>query len=138
MSSQSFTADRNRLGCLIYSIITEFILVLYSSTPFTIPSSLAPFPPESALCKMFASLSFWDPNLVSELLSDRVAKNLMYIEAVADVDRGHWEVGRERRGELTSLQKKGQKKEVSGGGREGGGKEGGRREGREEGGIRKG
>ena len=44
---------------------------------------------------------------MSELLSDRVANNLMYIEAVADVDRGHWEVGRERRGELTSLQKKG-------------------------------
>ena len=36
---------------------------------------------------------------MSELLSDRVANNLMYIEAVADVDRGHWEVGRERRGE---------------------------------------
>ena len=54
--------------------------------------------------------SFWDPNLVSELLSDRVAKNLMYIEAVADIDRGHWEVGRERKGELTSLLKKGQKK----------------------------
>ena len=35
---------------------------------------------------------------MSELLSDRVAKNLMYIEAVADIDRGHWEVGRERRG----------------------------------------
>ena len=51
---------------------------------------------------------------MSELLSDRVAKNLMYIEAVADIDRGHWEVGRERRGELTSLQKKRQKKEVSG------------------------
>ena len=36
---------------------------------------------------------------LSELLSDRVANNLMYIETVADVDRGHWEVGRERRGE---------------------------------------
>ena len=36
---------------------------------------------------------------LSELLSDRVAINLMYIEAVADTDRGHWEVGRERRGE---------------------------------------
>ena len=36
---------------------------------------------------------------LSELLSDRVANNLMYIEAVADIDRGHWEVGRERRGE---------------------------------------
>ena len=49
----------------------------------------------------------------------------MYIEAVADIDRSHWEVGRERRGELTSLQKKGQKKEVREGGRgrrEGGGR----------------
>ena len=36
---------------------------------------------------------------LSELLSDRVANKLMYIEAVGDVDRGHWEVGRERRGE---------------------------------------
>ena len=63
---------------------------------------------------------------MSELLSDRVAKNLMYIEAVADVDRGHWEVGRERRGELTSLQKKGQKKEVSGEAGMRGEREGGR------------
>ena len=53
-----------------------------------------------------------------------MAKNLMYIEAVADIDRGHWEVGREGRGELTSLQKKRQKKEVSEGGRN----EGGRKE----------
>ena len=71
---------------------------------------------------------------MSELLSDRVAKNLMYIEAVADIDRSHWEVGRERRRELTSLQKKGQKKEVSEGGRvEGGRKEGGMREGERKG-----
>ena len=47
---------------------------------------------------------------VSELLSDRVAKKLMYIEAVADIDRGHWEVGRERKEELTSLQKGRRKK----------------------------
>ena len=61
---------------------------------------------------------------VSELLNDHVAEKFMYIEAVADIDRGHWEVGRERKGELTSLQKKGQKKEVE----EGGGmREGGRR-----------
>ena len=74
---------------------------------------------------------------MTELLSDRVAKNLMYIEAVADIDRSHWEVGRERRGELTSLQKKGQKKEVSGGGRkERGREEGGRERGRREGGGR--
>ena len=30
---------------------------------------------------------------MSELLSDRVAKNMLYIEAVADIDRGYWEVG---------------------------------------------
>ena len=49
---------------------------------------------------------------LSELLSDRVANNLMYIEAVADVDRGHWEVGRERRGESLPHCRR-QKKEVS-------------------------
>ena len=74
------------------------------------------------------------------MLSDRVAKNLLYIEAVADIDRGYWEVGREKKGELTALQKKGQKKEVrereGGKEREGGrdrGREGGRKgeEGRE-------
>ena len=54
---------------------------------------------DGAYIEIIAFLSFCDPNLVSELLSDRVAINLMYIEAVADVDRGHWEVGRERRGE---------------------------------------
>ena len=64
---------------------------------------------------------------MSELLSDHVAKNLMYIEAVADIDQSHWEVGRERRGELTSLQKKGQKKEVK---EEGGMREEGREGGR--------
>ena len=52
---------------------------------------------------------------VSELLSDHVAKKLMYIEAVVDIDRGHWEVGRERKGRAY-LTAEGQKKEVSGGG----------------------
>ena len=41
---------------------------------------------DGSYIEIIASLSFWDPNLVSELLSDRVAKNLMYIEAVADID----------------------------------------------------
>ena len=39
---------------------------------------------------------------------------MLYIEAVADIDRGYWEVGREKKAELTALQKKGQKKEVRG------------------------
>ena len=48
---------------------------------------------------------------LSELLSDHVANNLMYIEAVADTDRGHWEVGRERRGEsLPHCRRKGRRK----------------------------
>ena len=44
------------------------------------------------------------------MLNDHVAKKLMYIEAVAGIDRGHWEVGRKRKGELTSLQKGRRKK----------------------------
>ena len=63
------------------------------------------------------------------MLTDRVAKNLLYIEAVADIDRRYWEVGREKKVELTALQKKGQKKEVrereGGKEREGKGEEGG-------------
>ena len=61
---------------------------------------------DGSYIEIIASLSFWDLNLVSELLSDCVAKNLMYLEAVAEVT-GRWG------GELTSLQMKGQKKEVS-------------------------
>jgi len=53
---------------------------------------------------------------------------MLYTEAVADIDRGYWEVGREK-AELTALQKKGQKKEVRGRreGRRGGAEKGQRR-----------
>ena len=57
--------------------------------------------------------SFWEPSFVSELLVDRTAKNLLYIEALMDVRCGHMEISSDARETLASLQKKGLKKEVS-------------------------
>ena len=61
---------------------------------------------DGSYIEIITSLSFWDLNLVSELLSDRVAKNLMYIEAVAEV-AGRWGGRGEGRAYLTA---EGQKK----------------------------
>ena len=47
------------------------------------------------MCFSQRPVSFWSGDGVSELLNDHVAKNLMYIEAVADTNRCQWEVGRE-------------------------------------------
>ena len=57
--------------------------------------------------------SFWDPVFLPELCSDRVARNLLYIEALAAVSDGHWEIMDDVRKELNALQKKALKKEVS-------------------------
>ena len=46
------------------------------------------------------------------LISDKNAKNLLYIEALNAVSLGHWEVDMETMEQLTTLRKKGQKKEV--------------------------
>ena len=51
--------------------------------------------------------------LLPELLEDRVAKNMMYIEALSSVTNGYWEMIPEVKKQLSSLQKKTQKKEVS-------------------------
>ncbi len=57
--------------------------------------------------------SFWDPVFLPELYSDRVAKNLLYIEALAAVAAGHWDMPDDIMRELKSLQRKSLKKEVS-------------------------
>ena len=51
---------------------------------------------------------------MGRLLSDRTAKNLLYIGTVAEVEAGNWEVSAEVMDSLASLQKKGMKKEVKG------------------------
>ena len=46
------------------------------------------------------------------MLDDKVAKNMLYIEALATVSRGTMEVTRDVRDKLAALKTKGQKKEV--------------------------
>ena len=46
------------------------------------------------------------------MLDDKVAKNMLYIEALATVARGTMEVTRDVRDKLAALKTKGQKKEV--------------------------
>lgn len=42
-----------------------------------------------------------------------MAKNLLYLEALAAVGEGHWDMTPDVRKQLASLQKKAQKKQVS-------------------------
>ncbi len=62
--------------------------------------------------RCFYSYSFWSPTFVPSLLDDKVAKNMLYIEALATVARGTMEVTRDVRDKLAALKTKGQKKEV--------------------------
>ncbi|XP_064387805.1 sorting nexin-17-like isoform X2 [Halichondria panicea] len=54
---------------------------------------------------------FWSATFVPSLLDDKVAKNMLYIEALAAVARGTMEVARDVRDKLAALKSKGQKKE---------------------------
>ncbi len=56
--------------------------------------------------------SFWSSTFVPLLLEDKVARNMLYIEALATVARGTMDVARDTRDKLASLKSKGQKKEV--------------------------
>ncbi|XP_067008355.2 sorting nexin-17 [Anabrus simplex] len=55
--------------------------------------------------------SYWDPSYDLELMSDRVALNLLYVQTVADVERGWVLSSRETQQQLASLQARGAKKE---------------------------
>ena len=57
--------------------------------------------------------SFWDPVFIPELCSDRVARNLLYIEALAAVANSHWEIPKDITKQLSTLQRKSLKKEVN-------------------------
>ena len=47
-----------------------------------------------------------------EILADRVAKNLLYIECLLHVSSDHWDIPTHMRKQLHTLQKRSQKKEV--------------------------
>lgn len=55
--------------------------------------------------------SYWDPSLDDDLIEDRVAMNLLYVQATSDIDRGWVVVDKEHHRRLTALQQKNSKKE---------------------------
>lgn len=55
--------------------------------------------------------SYWDPSYDLELMSDKVALNLLYVQTVADVEKGWILSSKETQKHLASLQARGAKKE---------------------------
>lgn len=55
--------------------------------------------------------SYWDPGYDLELMSNQVALNMLYIQTVADVERGWVLSSKEMRQQLASLQARGAKRE---------------------------
>ncbi|XP_049858580.1 sorting nexin-17 isoform X2 [Schistocerca gregaria] len=55
--------------------------------------------------------SYWDPSYDIELMSDKVALNLLYVQTVADVEKGWILSSKETQKHLASLQARGAKKE---------------------------
>uniref|UniRef100_A0A1B6GLU6 PX domain-containing protein n=3 Tax=Proconiini TaxID=565685 RepID=A0A1B6GLU6_9HEMI len=55
--------------------------------------------------------SYWDPAYDDELAGDRVALNLVYLQTVADLERGWILCNQETQAQLASLQARGAKKE---------------------------
>jgi sorting nexin-17 len=56
--------------------------------------------------------SYWDPSYDLELMSNQVALNMLYVQTVADVERGWVLSNKEMKQQLASLQARGAKKEV--------------------------
>ena len=59
------------------------------------------------------SFRYWDPTMDDDLIDDRVAMNLLYVQANSDIDRGWVNADTEQHRRLAALQKKNSKKEVS-------------------------
>lgn len=55
--------------------------------------------------------SYWDPLYDEDLMGDRIAMNLLYVQAVSDVERGWTMTNKETRRQLVALQAKGSKRE---------------------------
>ena len=62
---------------------------------------------------MMCLSSYWDPGYDLELMSNQVALNLLYVQTVADVERGWVVSSKDVKQHLASLQARGGKKEVS-------------------------
>ncbi len=57
--------------------------------------------------------SYWDSLYDDDLLNDRVSLNILYFQALNDIEKGLLQANKETRRQLTALQAKGSKKEVN-------------------------
>ncbi|XP_035659634.1 sorting nexin-17-like [Branchiostoma floridae] len=55
--------------------------------------------------------NFWEPSMDNDLLDDRIAMNLLYVQAVNDIERGWVFAAKDVHKQLAALQAKGSKKE---------------------------
>jgi len=61
--------------------------------------------------KIMLRKSYWDPSFDLELMDDRVALNLLYVQTVSDIDRGWIVCDKEIQEQLATLQARGAKRE---------------------------
>uniref|UniRef100_A0A182MY18 PX domain-containing protein n=1 Tax=Anopheles dirus TaxID=7168 RepID=A0A182MY18_9DIPT len=62
-------------------------------------------------CKLVLRTGYWDPCYDLELMRDRIALNLLYIQALSDVERGWIATTRDLSEQLTNMQARGSKSE---------------------------
>uniref|UniRef100_A0A182YK00 Uncharacterized protein n=1 Tax=Anopheles stephensi TaxID=30069 RepID=A0A182YK00_ANOST len=62
-------------------------------------------------CKLMLRTGYWDPCYDLELMRDRIALNLLYIQALSDVERGWILTTRDLSEQLTNMQARGSKSE---------------------------
>ncbi|XP_013392676.1 sorting nexin-17 [Lingula anatina] len=61
--------------------------------------------------KIVLRKSYWDSSFDDDLLEDRIAMNLLYVQAQSDLERGWIHATKEQMKQLTNLHQKGSKKE---------------------------
>ncbi|ELU18303.1 hypothetical protein CAPTEDRAFT_150546 [Capitella teleta] len=65
----------------------------------------------SATHRIVLRKSFWDPSFEDDLMGDRIAMNLLYVQAVSDLERGWVWAPKDQQRQLNTLQQRGSKKE---------------------------
>lgn len=64
---------------------------------------------ETGTCRVAVRKTLWDPKIEEKITQDRIGMNLLYVQAVSDLEKG-WTVGsKEAHAKLTELKKKGDK-----------------------------
>ena len=57
--------------------------------------------------------SYWEPGVDDDLIEDRIAMNLLHVQAVNDVERGWIMANKDQLKQLSTLQQRNSRKEVS-------------------------